>query len=103
MKELAGKLPERQALLAEFRRGTPEVRMFDESLSSVTWLAAVTRPVASGPTPVGWACHGRCSGSTRRKSSCAFEVAEADKGPGRSEFYEQYMLGSIGCESRFSP
>ncbi len=44
LKELAESLPKRQALIAEYKPGTPQVRKFDESLSSVTWLAAVTRP-----------------------------------------------------------
>jgi WD40 repeat protein len=93
MKELAEKLPKRQALLAEFRQGTPEVRKFDESLTSVTWLAAVTRPVASGPYAGRLAVPRALFGFDAPDVIRAFDVAKADRGQVVA-LYEQYLLDS---------
>ena len=79
MKELAEKLAERQALLAEFKRDTPEVRKFEESLSSVTWLAAVTRPVPKGPYAGRLAVPQALFGFDAPEVVSAFDAAKADR------------------------
>jgi WD40 repeat protein len=91
MKELAGKLPERQALLEEFKRGTPEVRKFDENLSSVTWLAAVTRPVEKGPYTGRLAVPQALFGFDAPDVVRAFDVAKADRAQVVALYY-QYLV-----------
>jgi len=98
MKELAGKYPERQALLAEFNPGTPEVRKFDESLSSVTWLAAVTRPVGTGPYAGRLAVPQALFGYDAPEIVKAFELAKADNAQ-IVELYRQYALTSAALKS----
>ncbi len=79
LQELADKLPKRQELIAEYKPGTIEVRKFDESLASVTWLAAVTRlmPQESGEARmmVPKALFGYEATEVLR----AFEIAKVDR------------------------
>lgn len=94
MKELASKLPERQALLEEFKRGTPEVRKFDESLSSVTWLAAVTRPVPNGRYAGRLAVPQAFFGFEAPDVVRAFDVAKAERAQVVALFEQDFMWRS---------
>jgi|GEM_PF-2377028 len=95
MKELAERLPERQALLDEYKPGTPEVRRFDERLSSVTWLAAVTRPIATGPHAGRLGVPAALFGPDAPEIVQAFRLAKAE--PARiAELYRQHALLAAG-------
>lgn len=47
-RELADKLIERQAMLAEHKDTSPAMIEFDDRLSAVMWLVAVTKPIPTG-------------------------------------------------------
>jgi len=91
IRELAAKLPERQAVLQEYRPGTREVRKVDESLASLTWLAAVTRPVPTGSDAGRLAVPNQLFGFDAPEVIRAFELSRVNQAE-IIELYRQHFL-----------
>jgi hypothetical protein len=79
LQELADKLPKRQQLIAEYKPGTIEVRKFDESLASVTWLAAVTRMMPQKSGEARMMVPKALFGYEATEILRAFEIAKVDR------------------------
>jgi WD40 repeat protein len=92
LKELAEKLPERQTLLAEYKPGTPELRKLEEKLSSLTWLASVTRPVAKGPDAGRLGLPPSLFGPEAPEMVEAFRMAKADMADVQALYRQQLLL-----------
>jgi hypothetical protein len=111
LRELAAKLPERQAVLMEYKPGTREVREVDEGLASLTWLAAVTRPVSDGPYADRLGVPNQLFGNDAPEILRAFELANVDRAQ-LVELYRQHFLAAASMRpflgisvrrDRFSP
>jgi len=96
--ELAELLPKRNALLAEYKSGTPEVRKFDEQRATCIWLACVTRPVAGGPHAGRLGVPPALFGPDAPDMIEAFRLAKADVAQ-VTELYRQQTLVSAATKS----
>lgn len=77
-RDVAKRLPERNSMLRTLKPAHPNVRKFDDELASLTWLIAVTRPIAEGPNKGRLGVPADLLGPRSSDILIAFELGGAD-------------------------